>query len=121
MQRTALILSGFYGFTTVLMAALASHLLAGRLDAASLTILHTGIDVEAWHALALLALALGGAPLRKAAWRAITLFGFGTLLFCGAVYYRAISGHSLGGVAPTGGISLMLGWLALFAAGFKRA
>ena len=37
----------------------------------------------------------------------------GLVLFCGAVWSVALTGRSLGPVAPTGGLLLMLGWLLL--------
>ncbi len=40
-------------------------------------------------------------------------FVAGMLMFCGAVYALGLVGVSLGFVAPTGGIVLMIGWLLL--------
>jgi uncharacterized membrane protein YgdD (TMEM256/DUF423 family) len=119
MQRILVALAGFYGFVAVLMAALASHLLAKHIDAASLDIVKTGINIEAWHALALLIVGLEAGRLGKWGLRAGALWAFGIFLFCGAVYWRGMMGSSLGGVAPVGGISLMLGWLMLLWGGVR--
>jgi len=115
MQRIWIGLAGFYGFTAVVMAALATHALTGRIDAASLAIVKTGIDIEAWHALALLSVGLNADKLGRWGFRAGFLFAAGTFLFCLAVYWRGLMGTSLNAVAPTGGFSLMLGWLSLLA------
>jgi uncharacterized membrane protein YgdD (TMEM256/DUF423 family) len=48
-------------------------------------------------------------------------FALGALCFCGAVWWRAITGSSLGSVAPFGGTLLMLAWLALAVAAGRRA
>jgi uncharacterized membrane protein YgdD (TMEM256/DUF423 family) len=34
-------------------------------------------------------------------------------LFCGAIYRVGLAGVSMGLVAPTGGVLLMIGWLLL--------
>ena len=115
MQRSWIGLAGCYGFTAVVMAALAAHALAGRIDATSLGIVKTGIDIEIWHALALLTVGLNADRLGRWGFRAGVLFAVGTFLFCLAVYWRGLAGSSLNAVAPTGGISLMLGWLCLLA------
>jgi uncharacterized membrane protein YgdD (TMEM256/DUF423 family) len=46
-------------------------------------------------------------------------FAAGTILFCGSVYALALAGVSLGLLAPTGGITLMLGWLLLGASALR--
>jgi uncharacterized membrane protein YgdD (TMEM256/DUF423 family) len=43
----------------------------------------------------------------------------GMLLFCGAVYSLGLAGVSLGLMAPTGGMLLMLGWLLLGASALR--
>ena len=113
MYRIWIGIAGFFGFATVLMAALASHLLATRLDPASLEIVKTGIDIQAWHAIALLTLGVSSDRLGRWRLRAGLGFTIGTVLFCLAVYWRGLTGHSLTGIAPAGGICLMLGWLSL--------
>jgi uncharacterized membrane protein YgdD (TMEM256/DUF423 family) len=40
-------------------------------------------------------------------------FTAGLMLFCGSVYALALGGVSLGLLAPTGGVLLMLGWALL--------
>jgi uncharacterized membrane protein YgdD (TMEM256/DUF423 family) len=71
--------------------------------------------MQGWHALALLGTGLW-AP--RGGWLADlagAAFTVGMLLFCGALYTLGVQGMALGGVAPTGGVLLMVGWLLLAA------
>lgn len=121
MDRVWLGLAGLYGLTGVMMAALAAHALPGRISAADLGFVHTAIEMQMWHALALFGCGLL-ARLRPG--RGVTLAGFGfaagTLLFCAAVYSLALAGQDLPGVAPLGGFLTMLGWVALGSQAFRR-
>jgi uncharacterized membrane protein YgdD (TMEM256/DUF423 family) len=72
-----------------------------------------------WHALALLFCGLWaprGGRLADAAGAAFTL---GLLLFCGAVDTLALTGTSLGLLAPIGGTLLMLGWALLLVSAWR--
>ena len=112
MQRTWIALGALAGLTTVAMAALAAHGLSG-LDAVALVILRSGIEMQGWHALALLACGLWtprGGTLANLAGAA---FAVGTVLFCGAVYSLALGRARFAIMAPAGGSLLMAGWLLL--------
>src|SRR6187399_808322 len=109
MQRTWIALGALAGLTAVAMAALAAH----GLDQAALAMARSALEMQGWHALALLACGLWaprGGWLADAAGAA---FALGILLFCGAVYATGLAGLRLGAVAPVGGTLLMLGWLLL--------
>jgi len=112
MQRTWIALGSLAGLTAVAMAAVAVHGLGG-LDPAALAMVRSGIEMQGWHALALLACGLwaprGG---RLADW-AGTAFAAGILLFCGALYALALGEVRLGIMAPVGGTLLMAGWALL--------
>lgn len=115
MHRIWLALGALAGLAAVGLAAWAAHGAPGRLDPARLAALANGIQQQGWHALALLAVGLWaerrGGVLAHLAGGA---FACGLLLFCGGVYAAAIGGVSLGAVAPSGGLLLMLGWALLF-------
>ena len=116
MQRIWIALASLTGLTAVAMAAFAAH---GVPDPAAAHIVASGVQMQGWHALALLGTGLWsprGGWLTNAAGAAFTL---GTLLFCGAVYTHGLTGHSLGSVAPTGGTLLMIGWLLLGASALR--
>jgi uncharacterized membrane protein YgdD (TMEM256/DUF423 family) len=112
MQRIWIGLGAMAGLTAVAMAALAAHGLGG-LDPAALGMVRSAVEMQGWHALALLACGLwaprGG---RLADW-AGGAFALGIVLFCGAVYAQGVFGVRLSTVAPVGGTLLMLGWLLL--------
>jgi uncharacterized membrane protein YgdD (TMEM256/DUF423 family) len=119
MHRLWLALGALAGLGAVALSAWAAH--GARLDPGRLAALQSGITMQGWHALALLATGLlaerrGGLPVQLAG----AGFALGMLLFCGALYAAAIGGVSLGGVAPVGGVLLMLGWASLFVAALRR-
>jgi len=113
-------LGGLAGAGAVAMAAAAAHALPSRLDEHGMEIVRSGIQMQGWHALALLGTGLWaprGGWLANCAGAAFTA---GLLLFCGAVYAIALGGIATGPAAPTGGILLMLGWLLLSASALRR-
>ncbi len=113
MERLWIGLGGLLGAAAVAMAAVAAHGLAGRYDPAAIQQVRSAVQIQGWHALALLAVGVwsrrGGWPAQAAGYA----FVFGTVLFCGAVYALALAGLHLGGVAPAGGLLLIAGWLLL--------
>jgi uncharacterized membrane protein YgdD (TMEM256/DUF423 family) len=110
MQRTWIALGALAGLTAVAMAAYLAH---GIADPTAQRIVANGVQMQGWHALALVGTGLWtpkGGRLADAAGLAFTL---GLILFCGSVYSLALAGISWGLLAPTGGILLMIGWLLL--------
>jgi uncharacterized membrane protein YgdD (TMEM256/DUF423 family) len=116
MQRLWIALASLTGFAAVAMAAFAAH---GISDPTAERIVASGVQMQGWHALALLGTALWVPKGDRLANAAGLAFALGTLLFCGAVYSHALTGHSLGPTAPTGGTLLMLGWLLLAASAWR--
>jgi len=105
------------GFGAVAMAAIAAHALPRRLDARALHAVDSAIQMQGWHALALVLIGVlvargGPALLVNLAGAAFLL---GLLLFCGSIYLGELAGVRIGPTAPAGGILLMLGWLLLAA------
>jgi len=115
-----LVFAGLNGAIAVAAGAYASHgFPPGAREAEWLRL---ASQHQLLHALALVALALGSVPLPTAARRAAALAGWlfvaGILLFCGALYALAFRGTGLFPMmAPLGGSSFIVGWLALAAAG----
>ncbi|MCW3473532.1 DUF423 domain-containing protein [Limobrevibacterium gyesilva] len=108
------------GLTAVAMAAAAAHGLPDRLDPAALQMLRNAVQMQGWHALALLFTGMWaprGGRLVNLAGAAFTL---GLLLFCGAVYSLVLAGLHLASVAPIGGMLLMLGWALLGLSALRR-
>jgi uncharacterized membrane protein YgdD (TMEM256/DUF423 family) len=112
MQRVWIGFGALVGLSTVAMAAIAAHGLTA-LEPAALQSVHSAVEMQGWHALALLACGLwaprGGA---LADW-AGAAFSLGIVLFCGGVYAVALFDVRLGMMAPAGGVLLMLGWVML--------
>jgi uncharacterized membrane protein YgdD (TMEM256/DUF423 family) len=116
MQRIWIVLASLAGFGAVAMAAFSAH---GIADPSASRIVSSGVQMQGWHALALLGTALWvprGGRLAHAAGIAFTV---GLILFCGAVYSLGLAGISWGVLAPTGGTMLMIGWLLLAASAIR--
>jgi len=120
MHRLWLALGALAGLVAVALSAWAAHGLAHRLDTARLGAVQNALTMQGWHALALLAAGLMAERGRWFAHVAGGLFAGGLALFCGAVWYGALGGVSLGPVAPTGGMMLMAGWVGLFIAALRK-
>lgn len=85
----------------------------------------TGVAYQMWHALAAFAAAWmatrRSAGAAKAAKIAGWLFLIGSILFSGSLYWFVLAGIiPVPGAAPTGGISMIVGWLLLASAALKR-
>ncbi len=118
MGRLWLVLGSLSGSAAVGLAAWAAH----GLEAAQAAQVSSALTMQGWHALALLATGLlaerrGGVLVNLAG----AGFALGALAFCFAIWWRALTGTSLGPVAPLGGTTLMLAWLFLAAAAARRA
>ena len=116
--RIWLAIGGVMGAVAVAAAAYGAH---AAVDPGRTRAIASAVQMQGWHALALVACGLygaaGGWPVHVAG----GLFLVGTLLFAGAVWVPQFGGPSLGMTAPVGGTMLMVGWLALaFAAGRGR-
>jgi uncharacterized membrane protein YgdD (TMEM256/DUF423 family) len=115
--RIFMVLGGLAGCAAVAMAALTAHALPQRLDARALAAVQSAVQMNAWHAIALILAALWLTRVAGTAYLIGNLaggaFALGTTLFCGAVYLHDIGGVRLGPVAPAGGVLLMAAWLLL--------
>jgi uncharacterized membrane protein YgdD (TMEM256/DUF423 family) len=114
-KRGGLGLAGALGFSAVALGAFGAHGLRGRLTPALLEIYRTGALYHLIHAVAALAVAMGGSRLRRGR-LIVGLFTAGVVVFSGSLYALALTGRSaLGAVTPLGGIMLLAAW-ALIAA-----
>lgn len=109
MERVWIGLGAVFGLLAVAMAAVTAHLLADPAAAVA----GRAVEMQGWHALALLATGLWVRRGGMAAQLAGAAFALGTIAFCGAVYALALGGLHLGLLAPVGGTLLMLGWALL--------
>jgi uncharacterized membrane protein YgdD (TMEM256/DUF423 family) len=93
--------------------------LKARLPADLLATWNTGVQYHLWHALGMIAVGLSAAIVPEGPWlrAAGALLLAGILLFSGSLYALALGApRALGALTPIGGLSLMLGWLALVVA-----
>jgi len=108
------------GMGAVAMAALGAHGLS-HLDPGRLRMVQSAVQMQGWHALALVGCALWVSRGGLLADMAGAAFAAGIVLFCGAVYSLALGGPGLGWVAPVGGTLLMVGWLLLALSAVRAA
>ncbi|MBV8399070.1 MAG: DUF423 domain-containing protein, partial [Acetobacteraceae bacterium] len=105
MQRLWIGLGSLAGLMATAMAAFAAHGLA-ELEPARVTMVRNAVQMQGWHALALLACGLWTPRGGKLADAAGIAFTVGLLLFCGAVYALALANIRTGPLAPIGGTLL---------------
>ncbi len=115
-SRAMLIFSAISGFVLVSFGAFGAHILSKSLGAVEMAWIHTGLDYQAWHTLAILG--LSAVMLRRANiwfyWSSAFL-ALGTVLFSGSLYSLALS-HLMwwGYVTPIGGVCFLIGWGLMF-------
>jgi uncharacterized membrane protein YgdD (TMEM256/DUF423 family) len=110
-----LLIAAVSGFLTVAIGAFAAHGLRDALDAQQMAWVETGVRYQAWHSLALLALAVLAA-LRpgRLLFASAGAFTIGILLFSGSLYALALSGErAVALVTPFGGALFLIGWVLL--------
>lgn len=116
LTRLWLATAGLFGSSGMVIAALLAHRAAG-VAPAGLALAHTALEIQIWHALALLGIA---ALCERRHSRVLSLAGagfvLGTLAFSGAVYAAALGAPPGWPIAPVGGTLLILSWAALVAA-----
>ena len=121
-----LVFAALNGALAVMAGAYAAH--GGRewLSPEALGWFEKAVRYQMAHALALIAVVIlgtravvGWSPaLTVSAWA----FCAGLVLFCGGLYVMAFTGNAaVGRVAPLGGMSFMIGWLALAWQGLRAA
>jgi len=122
MGRIWMIIGALAGAGAVAMAAAAAHALPARLDAKALAAVQSAVQMQGWHALALVCTGLWVMRAGKLAQLLGNIAGggftLGMLLFCGAIYGHHLGGIASGPAAPFGGVLLMLAWLVLAGSAF---
>ena len=120
--RALLCYAGASLFVATVGGALGSHVLTS-LDERALHSFETAVQFQFFHGLALIALVLtglrgiGGRWLWLAAW----LIAAGMLLFSGSIYLKTFGAPAqIVGVAPYGGVAIMLGWLVFAGSVWRR-
>jgi uncharacterized membrane protein YgdD (TMEM256/DUF423 family) len=105
-------------FVGVVLGAFGAHALQQLLTPRQLSSYQTGVLYQQLHSLALLLVGVIALVTPASPWlaRAAVLFGAGMFFFSGSIYLLTLGAPRwLGMVAPIGGLSFMLAWLALAA------
>jgi uncharacterized membrane protein YgdD (TMEM256/DUF423 family) len=122
MDRLFFTLGALFGATAVAAGAFGAHALKARLAPDLLAVFDTAARYQMVHALALLAAAW--AVSRWPGWRARAAgwcFVVGTLVFSGSLYALTLTGlRALGAITPVGGVLMIVGWLLLALAAWRR-
>lgn len=102
--------------TGAMLSAYGFHGLADSLTEADRLSWRWAVQMQTYHSLALILVALlnmqlGQSMLRKfAGW----LFVFGMVVFCGSIYVTKLGGPAaIGEIAPIGGSSFMIAWISI--------
>ena len=115
MSRLFFVAGALSAAVAVVLGAFGAHALRARLTPDVLAVFEVGVRYQMYHAVALLAVALGatrwpGGGITLAGW----LFLAGTVIFSGSLYLLVFTGQKwLGAVTPVGGAAFIVGWLVL--------
>ena len=114
-QRFCTAIACLLGSVGVILGAIGAHGLEDSLATRETTaVWETAVDYQMWHAIVLLLIGRS-ASVSTGRWP-VLLFSIGVFLFSGSLYWLALGGPNwLGPVTPLGGLSLIAGWLCLFA------
>ena len=112
MDATKLRLAAIVVLLGVALGAFGAHALRETLEARGrMDAWHTAVYYQLFHGIALFALALSGRRQSVAWWGWLV----GLTLFSGSIYGLCLLENAkwLGPVTPLGGLSMMIGWLAI--------
>jgi len=115
--RVVAFIAAILAFSALILAAMGSHLVEMK---GMQHIWQTASNIHLFSAAALVGLAallaiLESLLLRWGTW----LIVLGTVVFCGSIYLRVITGYSVQNLTPAGGLLMMVGWV-LAALAFLR-
>ena len=114
MARAFLIAGAVAMALGVALGAYAAHAAKDAVHPDAARLLQSAVLYQLVHGMGVIAVALV-ARTQPSAWLlgAGALLLAGIVLFCGALWILALTGRSLGPVAPTGGMAFIAGWLCL--------
>ncbi len=121
--KCSFVFASLGGGLAVLMGAFGAHGLQGKIEDNLLQTFQTAVEYQMYHCLALLAVVVYMLETGRSSSLEVAAFAFmlGILLFSGSLYALVFTNLKwLGPVTPIGGLSLMIGWLALVFYGFQR-
>lgn len=116
MERVWVGLGALFGLSGVGLSAYAAHVLSGAAQVA----VNSAIEMQMFHALALLFVGLWARRGRRITHLAGLAFVVGIALFSGSITATHLRGLHLTQFAPAGGMTLMGGWLLLALSALRR-
>ena len=120
-SRALLIVGSLSLLSATQLSALGFHALSNVLTVEQQESWHWASEMQFYHSLGLVLLALLAAPLGNS--RLVTAAGglmiLGLLLFSGSIYLNLLGWAPVGQFAPFGGGSFMLAWLLVAIAAFR--
>jgi len=121
-ERAFLVAGSLLALVGVAAGAFGAHWLDAYIEPDLLSAFETGARYQMYHALGLLAVAwvVSRGRQRAAVWSGWAFIG-GTTAFSGSLYLMALTGQRwLGAITPIGGLGLLIGWLLLAWAAWRR-
>ena len=121
--KIAFLFAAFAGALGVVLGAFGAHALRGSIEPRLIETFQTAVQYQLIHALALLLVSLTMGWLGQSLLFEISVYAFmaGIILFSGSLYGLVLTEMKwLGPVTPLGGLSLIVGWLALLVGGFRQ-
>lgn len=120
-MKIFVLFAAIFGMVGVAAGAFGAHGLESKLDADALEVWHTAVRYQMYHAFALFGAAwlsteVGSTATSVAGWSFIV----GVLIFSGSLYALALTDIKwLGAITPIGGVSMIVGWIALIVAALE--
>lgn len=115
-----IVFASLSGFLAVALGAFGAHALKSVLSSDMFSVYQTAVEYHLIHSVLLFVVSVLMVTHGNLLWlkRSAIAIAWGILLFSGSLYLLTLSGIKLlGMVTPLGGVSLLLGWLMLAAAG----
>lgn len=111
-SRTMIAFAAISGFVLVALGAFGAHSLSQILNSKEMAWLHTGLQYQGVHTLAILAIGAAALPAANRWFSLSALFlALGTILFSGSLYFLALAPLKMSVyVTPIGGFCLLIGW-----------
>ena len=94
------------------LGAFGSHFLRSRIEPGSLVVFQTGVQIQFFHGIAIIALAAHFKEFPERFRLPLRFFSIGILLFSGSLYLLSIAGiREFGWITPVGGVLLIVSWI----------
>ena len=126
MDRKIISTGAVLGMVAIILGAFGAHALKKVLSLEQLSTFETGVKYQMYHALFLLFVGTNQSIALKAKKIILNLVVVGILFFSGSIYLLATNHLTsfdfrfFGFVTPIGGFLLIIAWLCLFVAIFKK-